>query len=156
MLSDNQIIFRIKILQKFHYSLVRWMGGWKWLIFKSDFWKLLRSPLIQFSKFNNFFWECWFLGKNLSNFVPPIWKLHNLYCHNVIDSNRRRSGLVTLHHHILGHFIIILLFRFSEKATKVCWTLPFYLTFANVKIEIKWKILSDFRGLLRKHELYWD
>ena len=32
------------------------------------------SPLVQFSKFNNFFWVCWFLGKNL-------WKLHNPYCH---------------------------------------------------------------------------
>ena len=46
----------------------------------SDFWKLLRPPLIQFSKFNNFLWVCWFLAKNLSNFVPPVWKLHNPYC----------------------------------------------------------------------------
>ena len=38
-------------------------------------------PLIQNSKFNNFLWVCWFLGKNLSNFVPPVWKLHNPYCH---------------------------------------------------------------------------
>ena len=29
------------------------------------------SPLHQFSKFNNFLWVCWFLGKNLPNFVPP-------------------------------------------------------------------------------------
>ena len=40
------------------------------------------SPLTQFSKFNNFLWVCWFLGKNLSNFVPPVWKLYNLYYHN--------------------------------------------------------------------------
>ena len=26
------------------------------------------SPLTQFSKFNNFLWVCWFLGKHLSNF----------------------------------------------------------------------------------------
>ena len=39
------------------------------------------SPLIQFSKFNNFLWVCWFLRKNLSNFVPPVWKLHNPYYH---------------------------------------------------------------------------
>ena len=39
------------------------------------------SQLTQFSKFNNFLWVCWFLGKNLSNFVPPVWKLHNPYCH---------------------------------------------------------------------------
>ena len=24
---------------------------------------------------------CWFLGKNLSNFIPPVWKLHNPCCH---------------------------------------------------------------------------
>ena len=43
-----------------------------------NFWHL---PLTQFSKFNNFLWVCWFLGKNLSNFVFPVWKLHNPYCH---------------------------------------------------------------------------
>ena len=40
------------------------------------------SPLTQFSKFNNYLWVCWFLCKNLPNFVPPTWKLHNPYCHN--------------------------------------------------------------------------
>ena len=40
------------------------------------------SPLTQFSRFNNFLWVCLFLGKNLSNFVPPVWKLHNPYCHS--------------------------------------------------------------------------
>ena len=38
-------------------------------------------PLTQFLKFNNFLWVCWFLGKNLSNFVPPAWKLHHPYYH---------------------------------------------------------------------------
>ena len=41
------------------------------------------SPLIQNSKFNNFLWVCWFLGKNLPNFVYSVWKLHNPYCHNM-------------------------------------------------------------------------
>ena len=41
------------------------------------------SPLHQFSKFNNFLWVCWFLVKNLSNFVPPAWKRDNPYYHNV-------------------------------------------------------------------------
>ena len=40
------------------------------------------SPLTQFSRFDNFLWVCLFLGKNLSNFVPPVWKLHNPYCHS--------------------------------------------------------------------------
>ena len=49
----------------------------------SYFWNLLRPPLSQFSNFSNFLWVCWFLGKKLFNFVPPVWKLHNLYCHTV-------------------------------------------------------------------------
>ena len=35
------------------------------------------SPLIQNPKFNNILWVSWFLCKNLSNFVPPAWKLYN-------------------------------------------------------------------------------
>ena len=30
------------------------------------------SPLVQFSKFKNFLWICLFLGKNISNFIPPF------------------------------------------------------------------------------------
>ena len=42
------------------------------------FWQLAINPN---SKFNHFLWVCWFLGKSISNFVSPIWKLHNPYCH---------------------------------------------------------------------------
>ena len=38
-------------------------------------------PLVQFSKLQNFLGICWFLDKNISNFVSPVWKLHNPYCH---------------------------------------------------------------------------
>ena len=41
------------------------------------------SPLVQFSKFQNFLSVCWFLGQSLSNSMYPVWKLHNPYCHNV-------------------------------------------------------------------------
>ena len=34
---------------------------------------------------------CWFLGKNLSNFVHPVWKLHNPYCHTVQNKNKIRT-----------------------------------------------------------------
>ena len=39
------------------------------------------STSYNLAKFNNFLWVCWFLGKNIFNFVPPAWKLHNPYCH---------------------------------------------------------------------------
>ena len=48
------------------------------------------------SKFNHFLGICWFLCKNLSNFVPPgapAWKLHNPYCH----TQHCFIGLVLLH-----------------------------------------------------------
>ena len=41
--------------------------------------------VVQFSKFDNFLWLCWFLGKNLSNFISPVWKLHNPYCHKCTE-----------------------------------------------------------------------
>ena len=31
------------------------------------------SPLVQFSKFNNFLWVCWFLSKKLSNLCHWSW-----------------------------------------------------------------------------------
>ena len=53
----------------------------------SNFSTPLMLPLVHFSKFKTFLWVCWFLGKNLFNFLYPIWKLHiaytiALYCHN--------------------------------------------------------------------------
>ena len=44
-----------------------------------------RSPQLQFSKFYNFLWVCWFLTKNLSDFVSLSWKLHNRYDHKFIN-----------------------------------------------------------------------
>ena len=64
----------------------------------SDFALFDTSPLVQFSKFKNFLLVCWFLGKHLSNFVPPVWKLHNPYCHTVLlqgpVTTRQRCTLV--------------------------------------------------------------
>ena len=64
------------------------------------------SPLIQNTKFNNFFWVSWFLGKNLSNFVPPVWKLHNPYCHtpHTAVSTTTVFGLCTLWQYGLWSF----------------------------------------------------
>ena len=70
-----------------HYGLWSFQaGGTKLEIFlpknQHTFWHFLTPcHLPKFSKFNNFLWVCWFLGKNIFNFVPPAWKLHNPYCH---------------------------------------------------------------------------
>ena len=55
-----------------HWSQFWHQKNWKNEIinFKnSDFCKLLRV--------------CWFLGKNLSNFIPPAWEFDNPYCNNI-------------------------------------------------------------------------
>ena len=72
------------------------------------------SPLTQFSKFNNFLWVCWFLGKNLSDFVPPVWKLHYPYCHSVGKREifpKPASFLMKICDN----------FHFSQKGLKVVW-----------------------------------
>ena len=58
------------------------------------------SPLTQFSKFDNFLWVCLFLGKNLSNFVPPVWKLLIPYCHNGQPTRWRENSAMQLKKHI--------------------------------------------------------
>ena len=52
-------IFWLNDFWSFYYIL-KW-----WPIFDS-------SPIIKNSKFNNFLWVCWFICKNLFNFVPPL------------------------------------------------------------------------------------
>ena len=54
------------------------------------------SPLNQFSKFNNFLWVCWFLSKNLSNFVSPDLKIHNRYCHKWLGPDKVWSFIIDL------------------------------------------------------------
>ena len=48
-------------------------------------------------KFNIFPRVCWFLGKNLPYFVPPIWKIHNPYCHNVQSSRNFGSWQISVY-----------------------------------------------------------
>ena len=67
--------------------LLNWYSSMKKKLRKIIF-DIDSSPLTQFSKFNNFLWKSWFLCKNISNFVPPAWKLHNPYCHIQEDSSR--------------------------------------------------------------------
>ena len=84
------LILLIIALKLSHHFNLRYFFSWEdennWLL-KLWFFKTSETPLTQFSKFNNFFWVCWFLGKSLSNFVPPVWKLHNPYCHNFSTSD---------------------------------------------------------------------
>ena len=65
----------IKIKASFQFEVLFFLkdenNGIFKLWFLKTFWKLLRHPLIQFSKFNSFLWVYWFLYKILFNFVPP-------------------------------------------------------------------------------------
>ena len=96
------------------------------------------SPLTQFSNFNNFLWVCWFLGKNLSSFVPPVWKLHNPYCHIVLYIIYCQHGS-----HMFGLLLITnfcpLYFLWGNVSFGTCeWG-----TFEFFKINWNWRQLSD-------------
>ena len=81
------------------------------------------SPLIQNSKFNKFLWVCWFLGKNLSNFVSPIWKLHNPYCNN--------QGYPNKHFYCSSQFIgfskVMVLISFTHLITVTLYQFHFQI-----------------------------
>ena len=81
------LFFRL-MQQKSQFSFRDWVSGkctsvcfvafksWRYRAF-TNYVNLILQFLDPF-----FLWVCWFLGKNLSNFVPPARKLHNPYCHN--------------------------------------------------------------------------
>ena len=86
LLESFSIFFSLKNINLgAHFLLLTFFDNIKieWLLFLKCHLFFDTSPLNQFSKFNNFLWVCWFLGKNLSNFVSLPWKLHNRYCHIV-------------------------------------------------------------------------
>ena len=45
-------------------------------------------------KNNNFLWVCWFLAKNLANFVSISWKLDSPKCHNLLGKKSHNLGCV--------------------------------------------------------------
>ena len=82
-----KFFFALKYYPRF---IIHYLGEWEdennWLL-KLWFLNTFEAPIDPILKFNNFLWLCWFLrkniaGKNLSNFVPPVWKLYNSCCHN--------------------------------------------------------------------------
>ena len=79
--APKLVLFNEKKMRKIW--LIFYIENW---LLKSNFVTFWHLPLHQFSKFNNFHWVCWFLAKNLSNFVPPAWKLDNLYYHTLDNS----------------------------------------------------------------------
>ena len=54
------------------------------LTLKVKFWHFLTPP--HYTNSQKKILVCWFLGKNISNFVPPAWKLNNPYYHNLLRS----------------------------------------------------------------------
>ena len=86
------------------------------------------SSLNQFSKFNNFLWVCWFLSKNLSNFVRLVWKSHNRYCHNMEHAGfDLKSSLIHFSNHKLPSFISKVLHKSKLKQQRIHLSL-FFLT----------------------------
>ena len=121
------------------------------LIFKTLIFENFRGPhLTQFSKFNNFLWACGFLCKNLSNFVPLPWKLHNPYCHTKQEQRWLWSNFLSTK----GLSISDRNTRLLKKGFSVSWglkrcalrqlieRLPVY--FSNLKAAREWQTFMYF------------
>ena len=86
MLSKN--FDNKNVLLNYYYWLMKkelrklWLicdiENWLWKSNFVTFWNLPIKPIL---KINNYLWICWFSSKNLSNFVPPVWRLNNPYYH---------------------------------------------------------------------------
>ena len=91
------------------------------LTFGCDCWIQLQNPyLVQFSKFDNFLWVCWFFSKNLSNFVSSVWNLHNPYCHNVLACNVVKIiwKIGQFENNLADNFLL----NFVDNSGTVSWT----------------------------------
>ena len=86
---------------------------------------------IQLQWFNNFLWVCCFLGKNLSNFIPPVWKLYYPYCHKCPDyiflslKIDMSNFYIGIHTNSAEIYLEINLF-FSHCYVRNSWTLIFF------------------------------
>ena len=62
--------------------------------FESHIFALFDNLLLcQLKEYKNFLWVCWFLAKNLSDFVSFLWKLINPYCHSDDTACKREGNL---------------------------------------------------------------
>ena len=68
-----------------------------------------------------YFWQQLAINPNLSNFVPPTWKLHNPYYHNVYAPMISLQNTKTS---VKKEMFNKLEFSFSEKDTQIWRNLP--------------------------------
>ena len=102
-----------------------------------DFCKLLRLP-VQFSKFKNFLWVCWFLDKNLSNFIYPVWKLHNPYCHTYVSVSFWINTILIEINLFLDNLWSFFTQTFHEKTPSTCFTKGNSWVSSNTHGEFVW------------------
>ena len=126
--APNLIFFNEKKMRKI--QIIFDIENWLWKSnFGQNFGTFDTSPLTQFSKFNNFLWECWFLGKNISNFVPPAWnsttRIAIIPCHNVQQGHTihyfwvQKKGMLRMY---LGCYKIF--FDWMSSPDLICAALP--------------------------------
>ena len=94
----------------------------KWSTLKTlYFCELLRLPISPILKIQKFLWVFWFLGKNLSKFIPPVWKLHNPYFHRL-----NKQGYRT----------------YRRNYLRLTWV-PGSKYFWHIKAKCSWRIPTD-------------
>ena len=84
---SNKVIWKLMLSKNVNNKKCAWMNilildieNWLWKSNFGTFWCNANSQnsIISFD-------YSWLLGKNLSNFVPPAWKLDNPYFHQVLQ-----------------------------------------------------------------------
>ena len=99
------------------------------------------QPISPIFKIQNFLWACWFFCKNLSNFIYPVWKLHNPYCHwkDKIISFRY---LLTFRIYLLK--ISTRIYPFWKKVSTKLYQPNFYLCSIRKKLSTKNGVATKF------------
>ena len=78
----------------------------------------------------------WFLAKNVSNFVPPAWKLHNRYCHSIYIVQLSPLWNSKVFTKVVGNMFALHTYLLSLEKSRSIYTksLPFNSFFADVGI----------------------
>ena len=92
------------------------LENWLWKTNFGTYWHL---PITQFSKFDNFLWVCWFLGKNLSNFdllfENSTTRIAIMYTRKYIKNKGKVYCNCTIRWHTERVFLLVFIFTFMKK-----------------------------------------
>ena len=88
--STSKIIFFIFFIEEYQFRSTFFVIDFFWwhhvliMLFTKIMLIFSHLPITPILKIHKFPLVCWFLGKNISNFVAPAWKLNNP-CYHIVE-----------------------------------------------------------------------